>query len=112
MKSIYELELIEILKVWVFNFLCPNCMKEDSPALYRYISPVVDADDNEGIYASSPTIWCGCNEMLYSIKSHGLYDLLDSLFERDPDTKKYIIISIEVIQESKDEEVFDYSIES
>lgn len=110
-KSIYELELIEIMKVWAFNFLCANCSTgEREPAWFRYVSPMISEDAKEGTYSNSPTIWCGCNEMLYSVQSHGLYDLLDDLFPRD-DSKKYIMIKLREPTVEEEQEPFVYSMD-
>lgn len=115
--SVYEYELQEILKIWIFNLFCSNCSLRDveegtdtSYVNYRFVTELIDANDEEGIYSNPPNIICGCNENLYAIKSHALYDLLDSLFDR-AQNKKDIMIMFKEPKISKDEEeTFSYEI--
>ncbi len=115
--SVYEYELQEILKIWVFNLFCSNCSlsndDENVDTTYRFVSELIDADIEAGIYSSPPNIVCGCNETLYAIKSHALYDLLDSLFDR-AQNKKDIIINYKEseppTEEKNEEETFDYEV--
>lgn len=110
-RTTYEIELQELIKVWVFNFSCGNCIQKaefEDPSDFRYISPFMKESEEEGTYANPPTLWCGCNEMLYAIQSHGLYDLLDSLFDRGTIDKKLIIIRAnDVLPKEKEEEEED-----
>ena len=81
--NIYEEELKQILRVWVFGFTCANCTINESHSSFNYITPETKGDHDAGIYPSPPTLWCGCNESLYNIKSHGLYELFESLYGKN-----------------------------
>lgn len=81
--NVYEEELKQMLLVWVFNFTCATCIMAENSSEFKYITPEIESDHDLGVFSSPPIIWCGCNESLYNIKSHGLYELFESLYEKN-----------------------------
>lgn len=79
----YENELRAILQTWVFSFPCSNCMITELSSTFKFISKEYKGNDSLGIFPEPPMVVCGCNENLYSIKSHGLYDLFETLYNKD-----------------------------
>lgn len=89
----YETELKQILKIWMFYFDCIDCRDSNEPAKHKYITEYEKGNKKHGTYPSPPILYCGCGELLYNIRSIGLYDLIKSLFESDKNNK--IIIKLE-----------------
>lgn len=100
-STVYQDELKKILLTWVFSFACSNCMLNDTnpPSSYKYISKLEKGNKNDGTYSRPPTLWCGCDEMLYPLKSRHLYDLFISLY--DIDENDYIMIKSPGMEEEE-----------
>ena len=103
-SSVYQDELKQILLVWAFSFACSNCMLDGNSTSieYKYISKLEKGNKKDGTYSKPPTLWCGCHEMLYPLKSRHLYDLFISLY--DVDEKGFIMIKSPSMGERETEE--------
>lgn len=78
---IYQNELRQILKTWVFSFDCVYCLKTSRISNTRIIVPLQEMKEEENAYDQPPAVVCDCEEILYNLASKDLFDLFESLFQ-------------------------------
>ena len=85
----YKEELTSILTVWAFNFVCSSCTVERKTVEKLFVRPEIQPTASSD-YTLPPMLVCQCENILYVIRSKGLYNLLSSIFKHIEDG--YILI--------------------